>query len=240
MEKLQISIIRVYLLITLLLVGFGILFPSNQNLWLFRYSTILSLFLVAIFHKVKERIHTRLPYALLFATIGDYFLYLSLPLKFLKLNIPLGLFSFAIAYVIIASVYLKALFSAKKSPMKVIYLLQLVLLVLTVSFLVYFLRRTRLNYLVFGSVFIIALLVVFLSALNIFFSTIFSKRLKLLILISSMLMMICDIGVILGFSLPAVEPMVYNLGISIVWSAYVPAWTIICMLSMDAEFNRIK
>jgi len=239
MQKLQIKIIRTYLLITFFLVGYGNLFPANQNLWLFRYFTILSLFLIAFFHKVKERILTRLPYALLFVAIGDAFLYLSLPLKFIKLDIPLGLISFSIAYIIIASAYLKALFSSKRSPMKVIYLIQLVLSILTVSIAIYFLRKTHLDYLVFGSFFISTLLIVLFSALIIFFCTIFSKRLKLMILISSTLMVICDIGVILGFSLVSVEPMAYNLGASIVWSAYVPAWTIICILSMDAEFNRV-
>lgn len=240
MQKLQINIIKTYLLITFFLVGSGILFPTNQNLWLIRYFTILSLFFISILHKVKEKSQTRLPYALLFAAIGDAFLYLALPLKFLRLNIPLGLLSFTLAYIIIASAYLRALFSSKKSSENIIYLKQFALLLLISSIIIYFLRKSRLDYLIFGSVFIFALLLVFLSALNLFFSTLFSIRLRRLVIISSTLMVICDIGVILGFLLPVLESMVYNIGTSIVWFAYVPAWTIICILSMDAELNKIS
>jgi len=240
MQKLQINIIRTYLLITLLLVASGILFPTNQSLWLFRYFTILTLFLIAIFLKIKRRIRTLLPFSLLFAAIGDAFLYLNLPLKFLKLNIPLGLFSFAIAYIIIASVYFKALLKLKNSSAKHFYLVQLILLILIISIFIYFLQKTNMDHLIFGAVFVFALLLVFCAALNLFFSNLVPKRLRLLILISSTLMLICDTGVILGFSLPNLDPIVYNLGASIVWSAYIPAWTIICILSMDTEFSKIS
>jgi hypothetical protein len=53
-------------------------------------------------------------------------------------------------------------------------------------------------------------------------------------------MVVCDIGVILGFSLPSLDPMIFSIGSSIVWSAYIPAWTIICILSMDTEFSKIS
>jgi len=240
LQKLQINIIRTYLLITLLLVVSGILFPTNQSLWLFRYFTILALFLIAIFLKVKRRMPTLLPYALLFASIGDAFLYLALPLTFLRLNIPIGLLSFTIAYLIIASVYLKALLSKEKSPARHFYLIQFILLILIVSMIFYYLQKINIDHLIFGTVFIFALLLVFCTALNLFFSTLISKRLRLLILISSTLMLICDTGVILGFSLPSLSLAVYNLGISIVWSAYIPAWTIICILSMDNELGEIS
>ncbi|MGB4587610.1 MAG: hypothetical protein WBI17_00045 [Clostridiaceae bacterium] len=238
MNKLQINIIRSYLLITLLLVGFGLFIPANRNLWLFRYFSILSLFLIAIYFKVKRKIQTQLPYALLFAAIGDAFIYLPLSLNFLKLNIPLGLFSFTMAYVIIASTYLKVLSSNHKSGNTAFNLLQIALIVVIVSISVIFLQKTQLDYLFFGSLFLFALLLVFSCSLNIFFTPLISKRLRGLILISSTLMVICDTGVILGFSIPAGDPMVYNLGSSMVWSAYIPAWTIICILSMDTEYNK--
>lgn len=239
MQKLQTSILRTYLLIALFLVGAGILFPANQNLWLYRYFTILSLFLISILYKVKEKSHTRLPYALLFAAIGDAFIYLALPLKFMRLNIPLGLFSFTIAYMIIASFYLKALFLSRKSKDHVFYLKQLPLPILIGSSIIYFLQKTRSADLISGSIFIFSLFLLIFSAINLFFSTHFSRRLRILILLSSALMVICDIGVILGFSLLSLDPLFYNIGTSIVWSAYIPAWAIICILSMDTEFNRV-
>lgn len=238
MQKLQINIIRTYLLITLLLVGFGLLFPSNQNLWLFRYFVILSLFIVSILYKIKGRSQTCLPYALLFASIGDAFLYLAIPLKFIKPNIPLGLLSFTLAYVIIASAYTRILFRSEKSTISIFYLKQLALLLLMVSALMFALRKSPLDDLIFGSVFIFALLLVFISAINLYFNTGLSFRLRALIMISSMLMVICDVGVILGFTLPALDPLSYSIGITIVWSAYIPAWTILCMISMDREFNK--
>lgn len=239
MQKFQSGILRTYLMITSFLVGAGILFPANENLWLIRYVTILSLFLISILYQIKERIQTRLPYALLFVVIGDAFIYLSLPLKFIRLNIPLGLISFTIAYGIIASTYLKVLYSTKKTIDKIFYLKQLSLLLLIGSFIIYLLRKTASADLILGSIFISSLIFVFSMAINIFFSTLISKRLRVLILLSSTLMIVCDIGVILGFSLPALDPMIYNVGTSIVWSAYIPAWTIICILSMDTEFNRV-
>ena len=240
MQKLQINIIRTYLLITFLLVVSGILFPANQSLWLFRYFTILTLFLIAIFLKVKRRIQTLLPYAILFASIGDAFLYLNMPLKFIRLNIPLGLLSFTIAYLIIASVYFRALHKLKKSSAKHFYQVQLILLIFIISIFIYFLQRINMGHLIFGAVFVFALLLVFCTALNLFFSTTFPTRLRLLIFISSTLMLICDTGVIMGFSIPNLDSIVYSLGASIVWSAYIPAWTIICILSMDTEFSKIS
>lgn len=240
MQKFQSGILRTYLMITSFLVGAGILFPENENLWLIRYVTILSLFLISILHQIKEKTQTRLSYALLFAVIGDAFLYLALPLKFIKLNIPLGLISFTMAYGIIASAYLKVLFSIKKTIDKFFYLKLLSLLLLIGSFIIYFLRKTTSADLFFGSIFISSLIFVFLMAINIFFSTLISKRLRVLILLSSTLMVVCDIGVILGFSLPSLDPMIFNIGSSIVWSAYIPAWTIICILSMDTEFSKIS
>lgn len=239
MQKFQSGILRTYLMITSFLVGAGILFPANENLWLIRYVTILSLFLISILYQIKERIQTRLPYALLFVVIGDAFIYLSLPLTFIRINIPLGLISFTIAYGIIASTYLKVLYSTKKTIDKIFYLKQLSLLLLIGSFIIYLLRKTASADLILSSIFISSLIFVFSTAINIFFSTLISKRLRVLILLSSTLMIVCDIGVILGFSLPALDPMIYNIGTSIVWSAYIPAWTIICILSMDTEFNRV-
>lgn len=239
MRKYQSGILRTYFLITSFLVGAGILFPENENIWLIRYVAILSLFLISLLYQVKERIRTRLPYALFFAVIGDAFLYLTLPLKFIRLNIPLALISFTVAYGIISSAYLKVLLSIKKTIDKFLYLKLLSLLLLFGSFLIYFLRKTTSADLIFGSVFIFSLILVYSMAINIFFSTLISKRLRVLILLSSTLMIVCDIGVILGFSLPALDPMIYNVGTSIVWSAYIPAWTIICILSMDTEFNRV-
>lgn len=239
MQRLQIHLIWTYLLMTLLLVGFGLLFPYNENLWVFRYLVILSLFIISIFIKVKEKNQTQLPYALFFTVIGDTFLYLSIPLKFIKLNIPLGLLSFAIAYSIIASTYVRILWCSKKSKVSLLYLKQLALLFLIVSLLFYTLRKLTLDNLIFGSIFIIALLLVFICAINLIFSTFISTRLRALIMISSTLMLICDVGVILGFTFPALDPLIYILGTSIVWSAYIPAWTILCIISMDREFNNI-
>lgn len=240
MEKLQMGILRTYLLITSFLVGAGILFPTNMNLWLIRYVTILSLFLISVLYTVKERTQTRLPYALLFVVIGDAFLYLALPLKFMRVNIPFGLLSFTIAYGIIASTYQKALFSVNKVKDKFFYLKQLSLLLLIGSSSLYFLRKIRSTDLIFGLIFIFSLVLVFSIALNLFFNPLISKRLRVLILLSSGLMVVCDIGVILGFLIPALDPLMYNIGTSVVWSAYIPAWTIICILSMDAELSKIS
>lgn len=239
MQRLQIHLIWIYLLMTLLLVGFGLLFPSNENLWVFRYLSILSLFIISFFIKIKERNQTPLPYALFFAVIGDTFLYLPIALKFIKLNLPLGLLSFTIAYGIISSTYARILWRLIKPKDRLLYLKQIALLLLIVSVFIYALRKLTLDNLIFGSLFIFALLLVFISAINLFFSTLISIGLRALIMISSTLMLICDVGVILGFTLPSLDPILYNIGTSIVWSAYIPAWTILCMISMDREFNNI-
>lgn len=239
MQKLLLSILKTYLLITLLLVGFGILFPANQKLWLFRYSVILSLFIISIVNKIKEKSQNRLPFALLFAVIGDAFLYLAIPLKLIKPNIPLGLLSFFIAYGIIASAYARILFQHRKPIDRILYLKQLALLLMILSAIIFALRKSTLDNLIFGSMFILALLLVFMSALNLFFSTIFSIRLRTMIMISSMLMLICDVGVILGFTLSPPDPIIYSIGTAIVWSAYIPAWTLLCLISMDKEFDRV-
>jgi hypothetical protein len=52
-------------------------------------------------------------------------------------------------------------------------------------------------------------------------------------------MVLCDLFVVLGFLLPDISAEMYDFGSVIVWSAYIPAWTILAILSIDAGFQEV-
>ena len=230
-------ILGTYLMLTLLLVLLGLYLKNLKMLWILRYLVFLSLPLTALAARGRHPGSSSLVFALLCAALGDAFIYLPLGLERFEPNLPLGMLFFALSYTLITAVYVKGGLSSMVSGLKVHPdLLIFPLFLATMEFA--FWGTLPLLFLLLGFFFFVALSTAFWASVRLYSRRSYPKRIRNLVLLSTTLMVLCDLIVVLGFLLPVMSARMYDIGSVIVWSAYIPAWTILAILSTDEGFHE--
>lgn len=229
MNRMQRKLIKIYVPVTLVIVILDLVLDATALFWLLKYLTVLSLFLWSFFHMKKTRDQERLGLSLFFVAAGDAFLYLPLALGYEQSElIPYGMMMFILAYGCLILVYRQGLHPGRFErmaalPSAAVFYLGLMLLW----------RRESGPVLSLTLIFWGILCTMLWMALCTRSARSPYRRHGKVIALSAILMVVCDAGVGLGLFYPAQSTMVYNLAKSIIWTAYIPAWTLIAWLSLE-------
>lgn len=229
MNMRQNKLLMTYLPMTLVIVFLDLILEEEQTMWLVKYLVVLSLFLWAFFLGKKTRDQERLGLSLLFVAVGDAFLYLPMALGYGEsVFIPYGMMMFLLAYGCLILVYRQGLRLGRFETMAAIP-----------SLAVFYLGLTMLWRAGNGPV--ISLTLVFWGVLcTMLWMALCTlsprspyRRHGKVIALSGVLMVVCDAGVGMGLYYPAQSVLLFILAKSIIWTAYIPAWTLVAWLAAE-------
>lgn len=236
MNRIQQKLIAVYLPMTLVIIVLDLVFGNTPLMWLVKFLAIASLFLWSFFLRKKSREQEQLGLSLLFVTLGDGFLYLPLALGYGESAlIPYGMVMFILAYGCLILVYRQGLHPGRFEGMAGV-----------ASAAVFYLGLMLLWRRQSGPV--IGLTLIFWGTLcTMLWMALCTRSARSpyrkhgkVIALSAVLMVVCDAGVGLGLLYPAQSNLVYLLARSIIWAAYIPAWTLIAWLALEEQPLRME
>lgn len=220
-------ILAIYSILAFVILVSDVAGISGKVIWGVRYAVILSMPLYSIRVTVKEREQRLLQASLLLIAAGDFFLYVPLAMGNEEPELyPWGVLLFSLAYLMLSAAY-------SRRSNRVLKEILLTLMPMTVFFagatfvLSYADGMTR----VAGLLLTACISFMMWNALCVPLRGFFDKEVSKLVVLSAFLMLVCDAGVGLGMLAGIRNELIFNIGRNIVWSAYIPAWAIILMLS---------
>ncbi|MDY0278827.1 MAG: hypothetical protein RBQ97_12165 [Acholeplasma sp.] len=225
----QKSIAIIYSVLLVLILGLEF-YNINFSLisWI-RFLTMFSLSLVVVMSKKKDHLKG-ISIVFILIVAGDFFLVLSNAIQGLNQNIAfLGFIPFTGAYLVLGIIYLKLYKLSKKDAIVAIPFILLSLLVFkTLNPYVegFFLKGV-------SFILLLALLAVSWSSVLFLFRDIFTKNRSIMIAISGILMLACDLGV--GFDLfyPDFYQIRNMVPINLVWLFYIPGWVLLAIAAIE-------
>ena len=225
----QKKIVIVYLVLLVLILGLEMYHISFSLISWLRFLTMLSLAILVIFSK-KENYFNRVSIIFVLMVMGDFFLVLGNVIKGFEQNlIYLGFIPFTGAYLVLVFIYLKSLKLNITSALLAIPFLMLAALLYTI--LNPFVEGIFLKSVSF--LLLVVLLLMSWSSILFLFRDTLTKNKSIMIAISGILMLACDIGV--GFDLfyPDFYQIRNMLPINFVWLFYLPGWVLLAIASID-------
>ncbi|MHC1733515.1 MAG: hypothetical protein AB9888_15985 [Bacteroidales bacterium] len=226
-------ILVIYSILALIILLLDVAGISGRALWGVRYAVMLSMPLYSIRVSVKVRVQRMLSASLFLIAAGDFFLYVPLAMGIEEPKLyPWGIILFSLAYVMLSSAYS---WSSRRNPKEIL----LTLMPMTVFFAGTYLVLSYADGMIraAGLLLSASISLMLWNALCVPLRGLFDKSASKLVVVSSFLMLICDAGVGLGMLAGIRNELLFDIGRNIVWSAYIPAWAIILMLS-SWSFNE--
>lgn len=226
-------ILTIYSILALIILLLDVAGISGRVLWGVRYAVMLSMPLYSIRVSVKARIQQMLAASLLLIAAGDFFLYVPLAMGIEEPKLyPWGIILFSLSYVMLSSAYS---WNSRRNPKEIL----LTLMPMTVFFAGAYLILSYADGMIRASGLLLSVSISFMlwNALCVPLRGLFDKSASKLVVTSAFLMLLCDAGVGLGMLAGIRNELLFDIGRNIVWSAYIPAWAIILMLS-SWSFNE--
>lgn len=220
-------ILVIYSTLALVILVLDVAGISGRALWGVRYAVMLSMPLYSIKVSVKSRIQKMLAASLFLIAAGDFFLYVPLAMGIEGPELyPWGIILFSMAYVVLSAAYS---WNSRKDPKEIL----LTLMPMTVFFAGSYLVLSYSDGMIRTAGLLLSASISFMlwNALCVPLRGLFGKGDSKLVVLSAFLMLICDAGVGLGMLAVIRNELLFDIGRNIVWSAYIPAWAIILMLS---------
>lgn len=220
-------ILVIYSILAFLILVLDVAGISGRALWGLRYAVMLSMPLYSIKVSVKARVQRMLSASLFMIAAGDFFLYVPLAMGIEEPELyPWGIILFSLAYVVLSAAYS---WKSSKDPKEIL----LTLMPMTVFFAGSYMVLSYADGMIRAAGLLLAASISFMlwNALCVPLRGLFGKSASKLVVVSSFLMLICDAGVGLGMLAVIRNELLFDIGRNIVWSAYIPAWAIILMLS---------
>lgn len=221
------NILIVYSLIALIILVLDISGVRVNFLWGARYMVMLSMPLFSLKSTGKLMEQRLLAASLFLIAAGDFFLYAPLALN--KENprlYPWGIALFSCAYLLLSAAYAR---NAGKDKREIILALIPIMLFAAAFYAVASFAGGILRICGLTLEFTISLML--WNALCVPIRGWYDSTSSKLITASALLMLLCDAGVGLGMMAGISNELLFDIGRNIVWSAYIPAWAIILMLS---------
>jgi hypothetical protein len=220
----------VYTLLLVLILGLEY-YEVNFSLisWI-RFLTMLSLAIVVFLNK-KENFFKGVSLVFILMVAGDFFLVLSNAIEVFEQNLAfLGFIPFTLAYLLLATIYLKSL---KLNLKDVIISIPFVLLGLLLYSILYpFVEGVFLK--IVSIILLAVLLTMSWSAVLFLTKDTFSKNRSIIIAISGILMLACDLGVAFDIFYPSFYQIRDIIPINLVWLFYIPGWVLLAIASIKS------
>lgn len=236
MNNIQRALLAIYLPLTLLFLVLDNLYPGESFVSYIKFATIITLFLVAFCIKKKYKEQKLMTLAILFVTIGDFFLVYCRNIKELSnIVVPFGMLGFMVAY-------LSLILAFQKN-----FKIGLGELLALVPVLGIFIPNCIVLYpYITGSIFygvtIFSLVICYMTwtTISTLFRGYYNPIVSRYIALSGFLMLICDLGVANSLFNPAFAGKFIPWLKNIIWGAYVPAWTLIVFIIATEDLFKQK
>lgn len=229
MSKVQKRLLSIYLLLTITVLILDHLCPSSILVRIFKNLIILSLFVISLLTKKRFPIQILFTYAILFAATGDFLFAVSMNNEYLLH----GLFAFFLAYILLILAFRRRLL-----PNKYELFFALPIAVLTGSYYFYLLPHIPPELRLFTPLSAVGLALVCWCGICAVLQKIYAGRPALICAAAGCLVLISDSAISAGVFLPRYEnyfdPWLFN----IIWGTFIPAWTLIAMISTEKDLYR--
>lgn len=219
----------IYTLLLVLILG---LEYYNVNFSLISWIRFLTMFSLAIVSILSNKIDhlQRVSVVFILMVFGDFFLVLGNAIKAFDQNLVfLGFFPFALAYIVLSFIYLNSYRLSIKDVFIGLpfFILGIFLFININSFINGWIIKLAI------SVLLAALLIASWTSLLFLFKDTFSKKRSILLALSGILMLACDLGVGLDLFCPNFNQIRNSIPINLVWLFYLPGWALLAMASID-------
>ncbi|MBP1919818.1 lysoplasmalogenase family protein [Youngiibacter multivorans] len=228
------KILIIYSLVALIILVLDVSGISGRFLWGVRYAIMLSMPLYSLKAANKGREQRLLAASLFLIAAGDFFLYVPLASGNENPKLyPWGIVLFSLAYLMLSTAYLR---NAGKDKREI--LLALMPMTILAAGFYGVLSFADGNLVISSLLLILSISFMLWNALCVPIRGWYDRTSSRLIVISAFLMLACDAGVGLGMMAGISSELLFDIGRNIVWSAYIPAWAIILMLSSWRTMER--
>lgn len=225
-------LIAIYFPITILIFILDNIYPKENMVLYLKYTTMVTLFLSALIIKKKFFEQKLMVLSLFFLVIADFFLVFTGTIENLKMNLdPFGILGFLCAYLCLIAAYNKN-FNLRR--LEILVAIPFVIMFIGVfGLLIPYIYNPvmKIGTLIFG----IVLTYMAWTSVCTIFRNYFTKKASWIIAISGVLMFICDVGVAFSMFYPPFTikhtPWLTN----IIWTAYVPGWTLLAVLIREKD-----
>lgn len=225
-------LIAIYFPITLLIFILDNIYPQENIVLYIKYATMITLFLSGLTIKKKFFEQKLMALSLFFLVIADFFLVFAGTIENLKMNLdPFGILGFLGAYICLIAAYNK---NVKLRRLEIVIAIPFVMMFIGVFGLLmpYIYNPVmKTGTLIFG----IVLTYMAWTSVCTIYRNYFTKKASWIIAISGVLMFICDVGVAFSMFYPPFTikhtPWLTN----IIWTAYVPGWTLLAVLICEKD-----
>lgn len=232
MRNTQRILIAIYFPITVLIFILDNSYPKENMVLYLKYTTMITLFLSALTIKKKFFEQKLMALSFFFLVFADFFLVFAGTIKILKMNLdPFGILGFICAYICLIVAYNK---NFKLRRVEIVAAITFVIMFISVfGLLMPYIYNSvmKIGTLIFG----IVLTYMAWTSICTIFRNYFTKKASWIIAVSGCLMFICDVGV--AFSI-FYQPLItkHTTWITnIIWTAYVPGWTLLAVLICEED-----
>ena len=229
-------ILVIYSLVALIILVLDVSGISGSLLWGTRYAVMLSMPLYSLKAAVKGKEQRLLAASLFLIAVGDFFLYVPLASGYENPELyPWGIIMFSCAYLMLSAAYLR---NAGRDKRELLLALMPMTIFAAGSYGV--LSFADGNLIISSLLLLFSISFMLWNALCVPIRGWYDRTSSKLIVVSAFLMIACDAGVGLGMMAGISSEFLFDIGRNIVWSAYIPAWAIILMLSSWRTMGKMK
>ncbi|WP_160687746.1 lysoplasmalogenase family protein [Clostridium sp. C2-6-12] len=232
MRNTQRILIAIYFPITVLIFILDNYYPKENMILYLKYTTMITLFLSALTIKKKFMEQKLMALSLFFLVIADFFLVFSGTIDNLKMNLdPFGILGFLCAYICLIVAYNK---NFRLRVSEIFVAIPFVILFISLfSLLIPYIYNSvmKIGTIIFG----IVLTYMAWTSVCTIFRNYFTKKASWIIAASGCLMFICDVGVAFSKFYPPLATTNSTWLTNIIWTAYVPGWTLLAVLICEED-----
>lgn len=247
MNKLQRTLLAVYLLLTLLIIMLDRSFPDSLAIRIFKFGTVCSLLVSARLIPKDYWEQRILTLALWFAVGGDFFLGFGPSIQLLgSLPVPLGMLSYALAYLLLSQVFARhALGKNSLTPTPVPafrpsypkFELLTALGIMAVFIPVFLSLAPFFHGIMFSGALLFGLVLCCMAwkALSTLVKGYFNPRASRLIATAGVLIFASDLAVAFSLFHPEFSGSFIPWLENAIWGTFIPAWTLILLLIAEPD-----
>jgi len=236
MNNMQRSLLAIYLPITVLILIFDNIYPTEDMVQYLKYTIMITLFLSSISIEKRFREQKIMVLALFFLVIADYFLVFSTTLNNFNIDLlSFGVVGFLFSYLCLIVAYHKNFKIGNEEIMSGI------LIVIIFAYVFISLHPYVKGFMLIGvPIFGIVLCYMTWTGICTLFRNYFNLKVSRVIAISSILMFICDIGVAFSVFHPVYSKISVPWLQNIIWAAYIPGWTLLAVIISEKNLLKDK
>ncbi|CAH2213773.1 lysoplasmalogenase family protein [Tepidibacter aestuarii] len=234
MNNIQRVLLSIYLPITIFILILDNLYPGENLVSYIKFSTIITLFLVALRIKKKYYEQKFLNLSIFFIVIADFFLVFCNTIPELSRRVVFyGIIGFMLAYLSLIIAFQKNFKIGSGELLAIVPVLG-IFIPIFVKLYPYVPGAMFYGVIIFGLV----LCYMVWTSISTLFRGYFTPKISRYVALSGFLMLVCDMGVANELFNPAFAGQFVPWLKNIIWVSYIPAWTLIVYILADDNLLR--